>query len=76
MKGEIKGYTGEGIITKEKIKTFGGYGVAEIKNLQNLLKFICENGFEHHTCINFSNVSNVIYEALTKYKKWNIYINE
>jgi len=76
IKGEIKAYTGEGEITEEKVKTFGGYGVAEIKNLQKLLKFICENGFEHHTCINFSNVSNIIYEALKKYKKWDIYKND
>jgi len=71
--GKIKGYTGEGEITDETIKTFGGYGVAEIKNLQSLLKFICENGFEHHTCINLSRKAKIIEEALSKYKKWEIY---
>lgn len=73
INGKIKGYTGEGKITEEKIDTFGGYGVAEIENLQNLLKFICENGFEHHTCINLSQKSKVIKEALSKYKGWEIY---
>ena len=71
--GKIKGYTGEGEITDDKLETFGGYGVAEIKNLQSLLKFICENGFEHHTCINLSKKSKVIKEALGKYKGWEIY---
>ena len=71
--GKIKGYTGEGEITDDKLETFGGYGVAEIKNLQSLLKFICENGFEHHTCINLSRKSKVIKEALGRYKEWEIY---
>lgn len=73
INGKIKGYTGEGKITDERIETFGGYGVAEINALQELLKFICENGFEHHTCINLSKKSKVIKEALSKYKGWEIY---
>ena len=73
--GEIKGYTGEGKITEDQIDTFGGYGVAEIPNLQRLLKYICENGFEHHVCINLSNVSRAIKEALEKYKNWQIYLH-
>jgi len=74
--GTIKGYLGEGKITKDKIETFGGIGVAEIKNLQGLLKFICENGFEHHTAINLSKISEPICEALTKYKNWSIYYHQ
>lgn len=71
--GKIKGYTGEGKITDDEIETFGGFGVAEIKNLQGLLKFICENGFEHHTVINLSSISESVEEALKKYKNWEIY---
>jgi len=73
INGKIKGYTGEGEITEEKVDTFGGYGVAKIENLQSLLKFICENGFEHHTCINLSKKAKVIKESLGKYKEWEIY---
>lgn len=76
ISGKIKGYTGEGNITDDKIETFGGVGVAEIKNLQSLLKFICENGFEHHTVINLSEVSEPVREALTKYKNWEIYLHQ
>ena len=31
---------------------FGGAGVAEIPKLQDLLHFICANGFEHHVAAN------------------------
>lgn len=71
--GIIKGYTGQGEITDDKIDTFGGIGVAKINNLQKLLKFICENGFEHHTVINLSKIKDVVEEALVKYKNWQIY---
>jgi len=71
--GVIKGYIGEGEITDDKIDTFGGIGVAEIKDLQKLLKFICENGFEHHTVINLSCVADAVEESLVKYKNWPIY---
>jgi L-fucose isomerase-like protein len=74
--GIIKGYTGEGEITDDKIETFGGIGVAKIKDLQKLLNFICENGFEHHTVINLSKISEPVYEALTKYKNWPIYYHQ
>jgi L-fucose isomerase-like protein len=74
--GVIKGYTGEGEITDDKIETFGGIGVAKIKDLQKLLNFICENGFEHHTVINLSKISEPVYEALTKYKNWPIYYHQ
>lgn len=71
--GVIKGYTGEGELTNDTLNTFGGFGVAKIKNLQSLLKFICENGFEHHTVINLSQISEIVEEALVKYKNWYIY---
>ena len=71
--GIIKGYLGEGEITDDKINTFGGIGVAKIKDLQKLLKLICENGFEHHTVINLSQVSDAVEESLVKYKNWPIY---
>jgi len=74
--GVIKGYLGEGEITDDRIDTFGGIGVAEIKDLQKLLNFICENGFEHHTVINLSRISEPVHEALTKYKNWPIYYHQ
>jgi len=66
--GKIKGYTGEGESTDDKLDTFGGYGVVEIPKLQKIMRYICENGFEHHTIINLSSTSEIITESLRKYK--------
>ncbi|MCM8758204.1 MAG: L-fucose/L-arabinose isomerase family protein [Candidatus Omnitrophica bacterium] len=74
--GEIAGFVCNGVITKDELKTFGGVGVAKIDGLQDLLKLICESGFEHHVAINLSNTSEAIHEALVKYKNWDIYYHE
>lgn len=71
--GRVKGYTGEGRFTNDRLQTFGGYGVVEIEHLQRLLHLICEKGFEHHVTVNLSQTSEVIKEALEKYKGWEIY---
>ena len=71
--GEIAGYLGEGRFTKDPVKTFGGYGVAEIPDLQDLLKYICECGFEHHVAANLSLCASAVYEALDNYMGWDIY---
>ena len=55
--GVVRGYTGAGRFTDDPLETFGGAGVAEIPQLQKLLKFICREGFEHHVAANFSDVS-------------------
>jgi len=52
--GRIRGYVGEGEFTKDPLETFGGAGVAYIPKLQKLLRYICEQGFEHHVAANFS----------------------
>ncbi|MBN1580575.1 MAG: L-fucose/L-arabinose isomerase family protein [Anaerolineae bacterium] len=71
--GSITTYLGEGRLTDDPLKTFGGYGVIEIPELQTLLKYICENGFEHHTALNLSQVADVLDEAFTKYLGWEVY---
>ena len=43
--GQITGYVGEGAFTDDPLNTFGGAGVVEIPKMQELLRFICENGF-------------------------------
>jgi len=73
INGEITGFVCEGKITQDSLKTFGGVGVAHIDDLQELLTFICESGFEHHVAINLSQSADAIAEALLKYKRWNIY---
>jgi L-fucose isomerase-like protein len=71
--GQIQVYLGEGRLTNDPLKTFGGYGVIEIPNLQKLLAYICENGFEHHVAINPSQYAATLKEALEKYLGWNVY---
>ncbi|MCD6290412.1 MAG: fucose isomerase, partial [Anaerolineae bacterium] len=71
--GAIRAYAGEGALTDDPIQTFGGYGVVEIPNYQKLLRYICENGFEHHVAINRSQVADAVVEALGKYMGWEVY---
>ncbi len=73
--GEIQAYVGEGEFTKDKLKTFGGYGIAKIPNLQTLLHYICINGFEHHVAVTLDRVGQSIYEAWEKYLQWDVYYN-
>jgi L-fucose isomerase-like protein len=64
---------GEGQFTSDPLDTFGGYGVVRIPRFQDLLAYICENGFEHHVSINQTRVATVIDEALKKYMGWSVY---
>ena len=73
MEGQVAAYLGEGRFTDDKVQTFGGFGVLEIPNLQGLLRFICENGFEHHVAMSHSEVAAPIYEAFDKYMGWDTY---
>jgi L-fucose isomerase-like protein len=74
--GVMRGYSGEGGFTNDPLNTFGGAGVVEIPRLQNLLHYICENGFEHHVAANFSTVADAIHEASTRYLGWQMYRHE
>lgn len=71
--GEITAYVGEGEFTDDKLDTFGGYGVFQIPELQTLLRFICENGFEHHVAASRSQVAASIEEAFGNYLGWDVY---
>jgi L-fucose isomerase-like protein len=71
--GRICGYVGEGAFTDDPLDTFGGAGVARIPRMQDLLRFICERGFEHHVAANLSSVASIVHEAATRYLGWNVY---
>ena len=73
LSGQIRAYVGEGEITNETLDTFGGYGVMKVPQLQDLLHYICEHGFEHHVAISSGGVGEIINEAFTKYLNWQIY---
>ena len=71
--GIVSAYVGEGQFTTDPLETFGGAGVVEIPRMQELLHFICENGFEHHVAANFSTVASPLSEAFSKYLGWDVY---
>ncbi|HEU5335556.1 MAG TPA: fucose isomerase, partial [Terriglobales bacterium] len=71
--GVMRGYAGEGRFTDDSLNTFGGAGVVQIPRLQQLLHYICANGFEHHVAANMSTVAPAIHEAATRYLGWEMY---
>jgi L-fucose isomerase-like protein len=71
--GTIRGYVGEGEFTNDPLDTFGGAGVVRIANLQTLLRYICERGFEHHVAANLAPVASAVREATTRYLGWSIH---
>jgi L-fucose isomerase-like protein len=71
--GRIRGYFGEGRLTNDPLRTFGGYGVVHIDALQKLLAHICEEGYEHHVAINPSRCASILQEGLGKYMGWDLY---
>jgi len=73
LDGKMRAYVGEGEFTDDALLTFGGYGVVRVPRLQELLKHICDNGYEHHVTVNPSTTAAAVYEALTKYKGWDVY---
>ena len=73
FKGGIKSYLGEGVITDDPYGMDGGIAVCEIPNLQNLMKYMCKNGFEHHVGMVRGHVSEILEEAIGNYMGWDVY---
>jgi L-fucose isomerase-like protein len=71
--GRIRGYVGQGRFTDDPLETFGGAGVVEIPRLQELLRYICESGFEHHVAANMSETAAAVHESASKYLGWEMY---
>ena len=67
LNGCLGAYVGEGKITEDEVNTFGARGVVRIPRMQQLLQFICKNGFEHHVAINLSSIASIFNEAVESY---------
>ena len=76
FKGRVRGYVGEGQFTDDPFHMLGSIAVCEVPNLQQLLKFICKQGFEHHVAMVRSRVADIIHEAATTYLGWDMYRHE
>ncbi len=74
--GLVRGYVGDAEFTDDPLDTFGGAGVVHIPHLQNLLQYICENGFEHHVATNLSVSATPVYEAASRYLGWQMYLHK
>jgi L-fucose isomerase-like protein len=71
--GLIKAYLGEGEITDEPYGMDGCIAVTKVNNLQQLMRFICKNGFEHHVAMCRSRVADILEEAIDTYLGWDLY---
>lgn len=71
--GKIKCYLGEGKFTDDPLPTFGGVAVCEVENLNNLMRHLTQNGYEHHVALVQSACADVLEEALGHYMGWDVY---
>ncbi len=75
-RGSIKCYLGEGEFTDDPVGIDGGAAVCRVSSLQELLDFVCKNGFEHHVAMTRGNCADVLDEAISTYLGWDIYRHE
>jgi L-fucose isomerase-like protein len=71
--GTIKCYLGEGAFTDHPFPMDGGIAVTRVPELRRLLRFITQNGFEHHVAMVRGQHADVVNEAVTRYLGWPIY---
>jgi L-fucose isomerase-like protein len=72
-RGRVVGCIGDAVVTGDPLDTFGTTGVVKMPNTQKLLRFLAENGFEHHVAMTYSPRTQVLAEALPKYMGWKVY---
>ena len=73
LAGKIRAYVGNGEFTDDPLDTFGTKAVVRIPRLQQLMRRICRNGFEHHAAMNGSHCAPAVAEALGNYLGWDVY---
>jgi L-fucose isomerase-like protein len=73
--GIIRSYLGEAEFTDDAYAMDGGIAVTRVHNLQDLLKFMCKNGFEHHVAMVRGNVGNILEEVVDSYLGWELYVH-
>jgi L-fucose isomerase-like protein len=74
--GAVRAYLGEGRFTDDPLATFGSRAVVEVPRLQQLMRYICKNGFEHHAAMSASHTAGILTEALETYLGWKVYRHE
>jgi L-fucose isomerase-like protein len=72
-RGTLKAYLGEGEFTDDPFPMDGGIAVTKVRELRKLMRFIAQNGFEHHVAMVRGHHASIINEAVTRYLDWPIY---
>jgi L-fucose isomerase-like protein len=72
--GKVKMYLGEGRFTHDPVPDnfFGVAGVAEIRNLQDVLLHVGTNGHRHHVSVTPGRVQAPLREALGHYLNFEV----
>lgn len=73
LNGSVKAYLGEGMFTDDPYDMDGGVAVCEVNNLQDLMNYLCKNGFEHHVAMGRDHVADILEEAVQSYLGWELY---
>ena len=69
----MRGYIGTALSPTIRSRLSAASASCEIPDLQQLLRYICENGFEHHVAANLSNSAAAVHEAASRYLGWDMY---
>jgi len=71
--GKIKCYLGEATFTDDPLPTFGGVAVCQVPRLNELMRYLTLNGYEHHVALVQAEVADILEEALGNYLGWEMY---
>lgn len=71
--GTLKCYLGEGDFTDDPFGMDGGIAVTHVTRLRELMRFVTQNGFEHHVAMVRGHHADVVNEAVTRYLNWPSY---
>ena len=71
--GMLKCYLGQGDFTDDPFPMDGGIAVTQVPRLRELMRFVTQNGFEHHVAMVRGQHADVVAEAVTRYLGWPIY---
>ena len=73
--GVMKMYVGEGFFEADEVPTKGGVAYCNVPDMRELMRYICENGFEHHVCFVRGHVADILAEAMGKYLSARVYLH-
>lgn len=71
--GHVKCYLGQGEFTDHPFAMDGGIAVTRVPDLRRLMRFVTQNGFEHHVAMVRGLHADVVEEAVVRYLGWPIY---